>query len=203
MTETTHHTLVTLKENRFALIALLLAFLLTGWMAWLNYSMHQSASLQLLRAQQLQERAQSHVQDQYTEYLKQEAANRRFEKAFEIKQQHYTLFMGGVSDVWLAVNRHDKTLLDDALHRMRKSFYGLEPFLDGGGRHYLKKHLQHFEALAQQLYAGDYDYKQNEAAHKVKLNEMSDTFQDYLYPLLFEPEQTPQENTDEAAQTGE
>ena len=206
MSETGHHTHIPFRENRFlifSLVLMLLAFLLTGWFAWLNYSMHRSATTQILKSQQLQERAQAHVQDQYTEYLKQEAANRRFEKAFEIKQRHYADFMGAVSDAWLAVNRSDTTLLENALHQMRKSCYGLEPFMDMGGRHFLQKRITLFEKLSTQLASGaEYRYKVNQDADKAKLNGMSDEFQSFLYPLLFEPEAA-QETADETTQTGQ
>ncbi len=198
MSESGHHTLITLKENSFSIFSLvlvLLAFLLTAWMAWLNYSAQSATTAQMLRAQ-------AHVQDQYTEFLNQAAANQRFEKAFEIKQRHYAEFMGAVSDVWLAVSRGDKKLLEDALHIMRKASYGLEPFLDGGGRHYLDKRMDKFEHLSNQLIDPQYQYKQNEAADRKTLNEMSDEFQTFLYPLLFEPEEG-QEPADETAKTGE
>ncbi|HVL02148.1 MAG TPA: hypothetical protein VM553_20160 [Dongiaceae bacterium] len=190
MSDTGHHTL-TLKENRLTILSLslvLLAFLLTAWIAWLNYSMHRSATTQILKSQQLQERAQAHVQDQYTEYMKQEAANRRFEKAFEIKQRHYADFMGAVADVWLAVSRTDNAALENALHQLQKSNFGLEPFLDTGSRHYLQKRMKQYDALSRQLLNAEYRYKTNQEGDKKTLNQMSDEFQTFLYPLLFEPD---------------
>lgn len=198
------------RHWHFSQIVAVIALLLVAWMAWLNYSMHQSATRQILQSQQLQERAQAHVQDQYTEYLKQEAANRRFETAFEIKQRHYADFMGAVQDVWLAVSRTDAALLENALHQIRKSFYGLEPFLDTGGRHYLQKRINQFDQLSRQLSGGEYRYKGNQDADRKTLNEMSDGFQTFLHPLLFEPDadqdarQNPaQETTDETQKAGQ
>lgn len=204
MSETGHHTLITLKENRFSIFSLLLvllAFALTAWIAYLNYSMHQSAGAQLLRAQQLQEQAQVRLLDQYNQYLKQQALNSRFERSFEIRQQFYAQFMAGVSDVWLSVNRKDLKGLDVALNSMEKAYFGLEPFLDAGGRHYLKKRMVMLQNLTRQLVDPRYEYEGNLLADKKTLNQMSEDFQDYLYPLLFEP-QAQQDGTDENNQAG-
>ena len=204
MSESGHHTLITLKENRFSIFSLvlvLLAFALTAWIAYLNYVMHQSASTQLLRAQQLQEKAQAGLLDQYNQYLKQQAVNARFERSFEIRQQFYARFMAGVSDVWLGVSRKDLKMVDGALNEMEKSYFGLEPFLNGGDRHYLKKRMIMLQNLAKQLVDPSYEYEGNMLADKKTLDQMSQDFQDYLYPLLFEPAQ--QDVDDESTQTGQ
>ena len=205
MSESGHHTLITLKENRFSifsLILVLLAFALTAWIAWLNYVMHQSASAQLLRAQQLQERAQAGLLDQYNQYLKQQAINARYERNFEIRQQLYARFMAGVSDVWLGVNRKDMKLVDGALNEMEKSYFGLEPFLDGGDRHYLKKRMVMLQNMAKQLVDPRYEYEGNLLADKKTLDQMIGDFQDFLYPLLFEPG-AQQDADDESTQAGQ
>ena len=203
MSESGHHTLITLKENRFSifsLILVLLAFALTAWIAYLNYQMHQSAGAQLLRAQQLQEAAQARLQEQYTEYLKQQAFNARFEKSFEIRQRYYADFMAGVSDAWISVNRKNVKGLDDALNRMGKSYFGLEPFLNAAGRHYLKKRMTQFQNLAQQLADDRYEYQGNLLADKKTLNQMSEDFQSFLFPMLFQPQVKPEEAPDETTQ---
>ncbi|MEZ5506075.1 MAG: hypothetical protein R3F38_08855 [Gammaproteobacteria bacterium] len=86
MSESGHHTLITLKENRFSIFSLLLvllAFGLTGWIAWLNFAMHQSATAQLLRAQQLQERTQARLLEQYNAYLDKQASVERLNAALK------------------------------------------------------------------------------------------------------------------------
>lgn len=205
MSESGHHTLITLKENRFSIFSLLLvllAFGLTGWIAWLNFAMHQSATAQLLRAQQLQERTQARLLEQYNAYLDKQASVERFERSFEIRQRFYAQFMAGVSDVWLSVNRKDNKALDGALNQMEKAYFGLEPFLDAGGRHYLKKRMVMLQNLAKQLVDPRYEYEGNLLADKQTLNRMSEDFQDYLYPLLFEPQPQPQQDAgNESTQT--
>lgn len=204
MSDTGHHTLITLKENRFSifsLILVLLAFMLAGWVAWLNYAMHQSAGAQLLRAQQLQERTQARLLEQYNAYLSQQASNARFERSFEIRQRFYAQFMAGVSDIWLAVNRKDMKGLDAALNQIEKAYFGLEPFLDSAGRHFLKKRMVMLQNLAKQLVDPRYEYEGNLLADKQTLNQMSEDFQDYLYPLLFEP-QPRQDAADESNEAG-
>jgi len=191
MSESGHHTLITLKENRFSifsLILVLLAFALTAWIAYLNYQMHQSAGAQLLRSQQLQEMSQARLQQQYTEYLKQQAINTRFEKSFEIRQRYYAHFMAAVSDAWLSVGRKNVSGLNDALNRMEKSYFGLEPFLTAGGRHFLKKRMTQYQTLAMQLTDDRYEYQGNRLADKKTLSQMSDDFQSFLFPRLFEPQ---------------
>jgi hypothetical protein len=54
--------------------------------------------------------------------------------------------------------------------------------------------------LAKQLVDPRYEYEGNLLADKQTLNRMSEDFQDYLYPLLFEP-QTQQDAGNESTQT--
>lgn len=203
MSEPVQQPLITLRENRFpifSLILVVLAFGLAGWIAWLNYIMHQSATAQLLRSQQMQERALAGMLERYNDYLSQQASNARFEGSFEIRQEFYARFMGGVSDVWLSTNRKDMKSLDNALSQMEKAYFGLEPFLAGGERHFLKKRMLMLQNMAKQLVDPRYEYQGNLLTEKKTLDQMSQDFQDFLYPVLFEPQK---DGADESNQTGE
>ena len=188
MSEPVQQPLITLKENRFpvfSLILVVLAFGLAGWIAWLNYVMHQSATAQLLRSQQMQERAVAGMLERYNDYLLQQASNARFEQSFEIRQEFYARFMAGVSDVWLSTSRKDMKSLDNALNQMEKAYFGLEPFLAGGERHFLKKRMLMMQNMAKQLVDPRYEYQGNLLSDKKTLDQMSQDFQDFLYPVLF------------------
>ena len=203
MSEPVQQPLITLKENRFpvfSLILVVLAFGLAGWIAWLNYVMHQSATAQLLRSQQMQERAVAGMLERYNDYLLQQASNARFEQSFEIRQEFYARFMAGVSDVWLSTSRKDMKSLDNALNQMEKAYFGLEPFLAGGERHFLKKRMLMMQNMAKQLVDPRYEYQGNLLSDKKTLAQMSQDFQDFLYPVLFEPRK---DGDDESNQTGE
>lgn len=203
MSDTEHKPLVTLKENRFpifSLILVVLAFALAGWIAWLNYVMHQSATAQLLRSQQMQERGMAGLLERYNDYLLQQADNARFERSFEIRQTFYASFMAGVSDVWLNTSRKDMKGLDNALNQIEKAYFGLEPFLQTGERHFLKKRMVMMQNVAKQLVDPRYEYESNLLDDRKTLDQMSQDFQDFLYPILFEPRK---EADDESAQTGE
>lgn len=203
MSEPVQQPLITLKENRFpvfSLILVVLAFGLAGWIAWLNYVMHQSATAQLLRSQQMQERAVAGMLERYNDYLLQQASNARFEQSFEIRQEFYARFMAGVSDVWLSTSRKDMKSLDNALNQMEKAYFGLEPFLAGGERHFLKKRMLMMQNMAKQLVDPRYEYQGNLLSDKKTLDQMSQDFQDFLYPVLFEPRK---DGDDESNQTGE
>ena len=75
-------------KNRFPFISLifvLLAFVLAGYMAYLNYQITKVAGAQLVRSQQLQEQAQSKFMDQYSAFLLRQAKLARFEHSFEVR----------------------------------------------------------------------------------------------------------------------
>tara|TARA_B100000674_G_scaffold61325_3_gene42600 strand:- start:10695 stop:11312 length:618 start_codon:yes stop_codon:yes gene_type:complete len=190
VTEPTNHPVVTLKENRFplfSLILVILAFALTAYMAYLNYEVTKVAGAQLIRAQQLQERTQTKFMDQYARFLYEQAQSARFERTFEVRQKHYADFMGALSDAWNSAGRKNAQDLDAALHQLAKSYYALEPFLDQGSRLYLQKRITIFHNLAKQLIG----YEQNKRGiimeDKSTMDRMIEEFQDFLYPLLFEP----------------
>lgn len=190
MSESEHHSVITLKENRFPLFSLvlvILAFCLTAYMAYLNYEITKVAGAQLIRAQQLQESAQSKFLDQYAHFLYQRAEAERFERSFEVRQKHYADFMGALSDAWNSVGRKNRQDLDKALHQLAKSYYGLEPFMDGGSRLSMQKRIAIFHNLAKQLIG----YEQNKQGiiieDKTTMDRMIREFQEFLYPMLFEP----------------
>ena len=202
MSEQTNHPVVTLKENRFPLFSLvlvILAFCLTAYMAYLNYEITKVAGAQLIRAQQLQENAQSKFLDQYAHFLYQRAEAERFERSFEVRQKHYSDYMGALSDAWNAVGRKNRQDLDKALHQLAKSYYGLEPFMDSGSRLYVQKRIAIFHNLAKQLIG----YEQNKGGiimeDKSTMDRMIREFQEFLYPLLFEPKREEGER-DESSQ---
>lgn len=190
MSDQTNHPVVTLKENRFPLFSLvlvILAFCLTAYMAYLNYEITKVAGAQLIRAQQLQESAQTKFLDQYAHFLYQRAEAERFERSFEVRQKHYSDFMGALEDAWNAVGRKNRQDLEQALHQLAKSYYGLEPFMEGGSRLYLQKRIAMFHNLAKQLIG----YEQNKRGiimeDKATMDRMTQEFREFLYPLLFEP----------------
>jgi hypothetical protein len=182
-------TVVTLKENRFplySLVLVVLAFCLTGYMAYLNYQVTKVAGAQLIRAQQLQERAQSKFLDQYADFLYQQSQVARFERSFEVRQKLYADFMGALSDAWASVNRSDKKALDAALQQLAKSYYGVEPFLDVGSRHYLQKRIAIFHNLSRQLVGYGKEKQSIMMEDKTTMDRMIEDFQGFLYPLLFD-----------------
>lgn len=190
MSESTSHPVVTLKENRFPLFSLvlvILAFCLTAYMAYLNYEVTKVAGAQLIRSQQLQERAQTKFMDQYAHFLYERAESERFERSFEVRQKHYANFMGALSDAWNSVARKNRPDLDAALHQLAKSYYALEPFLDNGSRLYLQKRITIFHNLAKQLIGYEQKKRGIIMEDKSTMDRMIQEFQDYLYPILFEP----------------
>lgn len=192
------------KEARFtfpsvSMVLVLIAFAFAAYMAYLNYATYQLSSAQLLRSQQAQEQAQIKLMDQYSKFLEQQSRLSRFENSFQVRQKHYTQFMGALSDTWTSTSRHHSEGLDQALQNLAKAYYGLEPFLEAGGRHYLKKRIAIFHNLAKQLAKGDTANQQLVLEDKTTMNRMIEDFQDYLYPLLFEPNgEQNQEQTNEA-----
>lgn len=203
MSDPTPSPIVTLKENRFPLFSLvlvILAFCLTAYIAYLNYEMTKVTGAQLIRAQQLQERAQSKFMDQYAEFLQQQTQAARFEHSFEVRQKHYTDFMGALSDAWSSVGRKDGKGLDGALQQLAKSYYGLEPFLDAGSRHYMQKRIAIFHNLAKQLMGYESAKRGIIMEDKTTMDRMIQDFQNFLYPLLFEPVGQ-KERSDESSET--
>ncbi len=202
VTENTTPSLVILKENRFPLFSLvlvILAFCLTAYMAYLNSEITKVAGAQLIRSQQLQEMAQSKFMDQYAKFLQQQAKLARFENSFEIRQKHYADFMAGLSDAWYSVNKKDRAGLDAALNKLAKAYYGLEPFLESGGRNYLKKRIAIFHNLAKQLSAGPRERNKITLEDKSTMNRMIEDFQNFLYPLLFDPAVDDREEAEDEA----
>lgn len=190
MSEQVSSPVVTLKENRFPLFSLvlvILAFCLTAYMAYLNYEMTKVTGAQLIRAQQLQERAQSKFLDQYAEFLYQQAQSARFERSFEVRQKHYSDFMGALSDAWSSVGRRDGKGLEAALQQLAKSYYALEPFLDAGSRHSMQKRIAIFHNLAKQLMGYEPSKRGIIMEDKTTMDRMIQEFQGFLYPVLFEP----------------
>ena len=190
MSDQTQPPIVTLKENRFPLFSLvlvILAFCLTAYVVFLNYEMTKVTGAQLLRAQQMQERAQAKFLDQYSTFLFQQAQSARFERTFEVRQKHYSDFMGALSDAWGSVGRKDGKGLENALHQLAKSYYALEPFLDAGSRHYMQKRIAIFHNLAKQLMGYEQERRGIIMEDKTTMDRMIQDFQEFLYPLLFEP----------------
>lgn len=159
-----------------AFLLVLVALLVTAFVAWINYLTSQQAAGQLLQAQQ-----------QYEQFVSQQSRLARFDKSFTVRQQYYADFMAALSDSWLSVNRKDRQGLEGSLQRLAKAYYGLEPFLESGGRHYLQKRIAAYHKLSEQLVDHEAHQKGLVLEDKTTLNQMLEDFQAYLYPLLFEP----------------
>ena len=166
-----------LSEHRvlqFSLVLLVLAFALIAYMAYLNAQLREQTQVALL--------------DQYSEFISQQFTLARYEKSFEVRQKYYTQFMNGLQDSWFHMNRKNSEDLDNSLQLVAKSYYGLEPFLDASGRHYLKKRLALFHEATQHF--ADPEYSEIVSLDdKSSVDTMIEDIQEYLYPLLFEPEQ--------------
>ncbi|MAR91363.1 MAG: hypothetical protein CML06_10880 [Pseudomonadales bacterium] len=204
MTEPEQSPVVTLRENRFPLFSLvlvLLAFCLAAYVVYLNYEVTRVASAQLVRAQQLQSNTQTRFMEQYAGFLQQQAKAARFERSFQVRQQHYAAFMGGLQDAWRSVGRKDREALDDALNQLAKAYYGLEPFLAQGDRLYLQKRIKIFHNLAQQLLGYEQAQRGIIMEDKTTMDRMIDDFQQFLFPLLFDPAANEEAPKDENQQT--
>lgn len=192
-------TLITLKEARFplySLILVVLAFCLTAYMAYLNYEVSKVAGAQLVRAQQLQEHTQTKFMDQYSRFLLERDRAERFDRSFEVRQQYYSGFMAALSDTWSSVGRKNQADLDQSLNALAKSYYGLEPFLERGSRLYLQKRIKIFHNLARQLIGYESDRPGIIMEDKTTMDRMIGDFQQFLYPLLFEPERAEGESSE-------
>lgn len=159
----------------FALLAL--ALVIIGFLIFLNSRQTQSSQLQ---PPQLQVPVAA-----YQDFIEQQFALARYEKTFELRQQYYSQFMGALEDSWFAINRKEQAELAAAMHQLAKSYYGLEPFLDSSGRHYLKKRIAEFQRTMNRLSAEATD-QPLKLKDKQATNELIEALQDYLYPLLFE-----------------
>jgi len=196
-TGSTTSPIITLRENRlplFSLVLVVVAFCLTAYMAYLNFETSRLAGAQLVRAQQLQVRAQTKFMDQYSEFLFQRMQAQRFEQSFEVRQKYYASFMAALSDAWNGVGRKQKQDLDTALNELAKAYYGLEPFLNEGDRLYVQKRIKIFVNLSRQLMGYERDRGGIVMEDKTTMDRMIGEFQDFLYPLLFEPRKAEGEN---------
>lgn len=194
---------VSVKESRFpmfSLVLVVLAFCLAAYIAYLNYEISKVAGAQLIRSQQLQEHAQSKFMDQYAQFLHQQTKLARFENSFEVRQKYYANFMSALSDAWFATSQKNQSDLDASMNTLAKSYYGLEPFLEAGDRHYLKKRIGIFHNLSKQLMGTPKERRSISLEGKSTMNRMMEDFQDFLYPLLFEPagSNKEEENNNEA-----
>lgn len=160
------------RSFQVGLIALSLALVV------IIYLFHQNTQLNALR--------QSDEFNQYEVFIAEQFALARFDRSFELRQQHYASFMGALSDTWLHMNQKDAAALQVNLNELAKAFYALEPFLESGDRHELSKRIARFHRLVVQLVGSEQEGSRQREA-KTEVNDMIESFQTQLYPLLFEP----------------
>ncbi len=175
-----------LSEHRvlqFSLVLLVLAFALIGYMAYLNAQLREQTQVVLL--------------DEYSKFISEQFTLARYEKSFEVRQKYYTEFMSGLQDAWFHMNRKQDVELSESLQQVAKAYYGLEPFLNPSGRHYLQKRLAQFHEATQHFADPEYSPALS-LDDKSSVDAMIEDFQQYLYPLLFESKRGAANETEQA-----
>ncbi len=146
--------------------------------------------LQTLARMQDQDRQfQLELNRQHIELLQSVERSRRYSVGFAVRQQHYSRFMGLLSDAYGDVVQKRSDPFIERLHQLEKEFYALEPFLLSGERHLVWKQLKAYGKLGIKLLENGED-NGLQLQDKRSLNDMMDSFRAMLYPALFEPEGT-------------
>lgn len=117
--------------------------------------------------------------------------DRQEEIGFMVKQQHYSDFMGLLSELYVNTEGQDRTALDESLHRLNQAFFGLEPFLDQLTREWLTNQIKAIAKLSNRLADSSAEYEENLLANKTSLRQMIDETHQKLYPSLFANQEQP------------
>lgn len=131
---------------------------------------------------QLQHREMHQQFMQLADRLQQD---RQREIGFMVRQQHYSEFMGQLSEIYVYTEAQDATALEESLHRLNQAFFGLEPFLKDDARDWLTRQIQAIGKLSNRLADSATEYEENLLANKSSLRQMIDETHQKLYPSLF------------------